>query len=63
MYTQGKYKGLDALKTYLESRTKKEYSNVMRQAQNDNNFRNMIKDMTLGEATGKSRLAKNKYNF
>jgi hypothetical protein len=39
------------------------YSEIMKIAQKDKNFKGMIQSMTLGEATGKSSLAKNKYKF
>ena len=53
----------DKLDIYFKNKSEKDYTNIMRKAQNDKKFEKLVKDMTVNTLTGSSALNKNKIKF
>lgn len=61
--TERRQAALERLKNYVKTQEQRQYSAFWRRAQQDRNVISMVQDITLGQVSGKSPLAKNRYKF
>lgn len=61
--TEKQTAAVEKIKRYFENAEKRMYESVMEEAKQDRKFRLMVQDMTISEALGGSKLAKNRHNF